>query len=172
MTRHLTNEELIDYLHESLSPQADARALAHLEQCAQCRSEYDAEAALSEALREHARATEREFPATLKAQIWSRVRSEEPSPWARFVAAFRPAIAVPVAAALAVGLYFGVNAMNGNGPSIEAAYYLQDHAAMTGTTPFSDRNTMPADLETTATLTNQTPVAVEAVQYTADAVGH
>lgn len=169
MTEHLTNERLIDYLHHALAPDADAAVYAHLEQCAQCRSEYDAEASLSEALRAHARATERELPPTLKAGIWSEIRAERPNAWQRFVSGFRPAVALPVAAVLAVGIYFGVQSGGAGAPSIEAAYYLNDHAAMNSTTPFSDHNANPVQIQTSAAYTSQKPVAVQAMSYTADA---
>ena len=173
MMQHLTNETILDYIHGALSPQEDAAVYAHLEQCAQCRSENDAELALGEALRAHAAATELEMPATLKAAIWSEIRAAKPSVWNRIVAGFRPAIALPVAAVLAVALYFGVSSLNNQGgPTIEAAYYLQDHAAMNGTVPFSDRNANPVDMESTVNTANETAVAIEATSYTADASQH
>lgn len=168
---HITFERLQDYLHGALPPQEDALVYAHLEQCAQCRAEHEAERTIGDSIRTYAAATEREFPPTLKAAIWSEIRAARPSVWTRLAASFRPAIALPVAAVLAAGIYFGVTNLSGNGPTIDAAYYLQDHADMTGTTPFSDRNVTPADMETAAVhAIDVRPVAVqEAATYTADA---
>lgn len=170
MMQHLTNGTLLDYIHGALSPQEDAAVYSHMELCELCREEHSAEVALSEALRAHAAATELELPATLKAAIWSRIRSAEPSAWNRFAARFRPAIALPVAAALALGLYFGATSVTKHGgPTIEAAYYLQDHAALNATVPFNDRSVTPMDLEAATGTNAQTPVAIEATVYTADA---
>ncbi|HET7813304.1 MAG TPA: anti-sigma factor [Candidatus Baltobacteraceae bacterium] len=171
MTQHLTNETLQDYIHSDLSPQEDAQVYTHLEQCADCRAEYDAENTIGESLRAYAAETERELPATLKAAIWSEIRSARPSFWSRFTASFRPAMALPVAAVIAAGVYFGVTNMGSPAsPSIEAAYYLQDHAAMNDTTPFSDRGGAPANLESASvSATDQQSVAIEATTYTADA---
>lgn len=172
MNQHPTIEKIVDYLHGALSPGEDAAMHSHLEACRTCSAEYDAEAALSEMLRAHAKQTEREFPATLKAAIWSRIRSAQPSAWSRFAGWFRPAVAVPVAAAIALAAYFGTSYGTSHGaPSIEAAYYLQDHAAVNSTVPFNDRATVnPVDLENSAAVnTQQTAVNIEAASYTADA---
>lgn len=172
MNQHITTETIVDYLHGALSPNEDAAVHAHLDACADCRSEYDAEAAMTEVLRAHAAQNEREFPATLKAEIWSRVRSAQPSAWSRLAGWFKPALAVPAAAAIAAAVYFGAGFNGGHGaPSIEAAYYLQDHAALNSTVPFNDRSSVnPADLENAAAVnTQQTAVNVEAASYTADA---
>lgn len=169
MMQHLTDEKLIDYLHEALSPQEDAAVYAHMETCPDCRKRYDAEVALSEMLRSHARRQEREMPPTLKAEIWNRIRASEVSAENRLWNWFRPAFALPVAAAIALGVYFGVSHSGSNPPLIEASYYLQDHAALNSTVPFNDRTSIdPADMETTAD-SHQTAVNVEAASYTADA---
>lgn len=172
MMQHLTSEKLIDYMHGALKPQEDAAVYAHLETCPECRKEYDAEAALTEMLRAHAVREEREFPATLKAEIWSRVRTADPSPWSRLAGWFKPAFAIPAAAALAIAAYFGTAYLGPHGaPAIEAAYYLRDHAALNSTVPFNDRGSVnPVDLEASATGTNQEiAVSVQAASYTADA---
>jgi predicted anti-sigma-YlaC factor YlaD len=170
MMQHLTNEKLIDYIHGALTPQEDASVYSHIEQCAACRSEHDAEVAIGEELRSYASASERELPPTVKAEIWARVRAGRPSVWSRFATGFRPAIALPIAAVFAAGLYFGTASLGSKGgPTIEAAYYLQDHAQMNGTVPFSDHSVMPTDMESAASTNEQTPVAIEAVTYTADA---
>ncbi len=173
MSQHLKTETLIDYMHGALSPQEDAAVHAHMEACEACRSEFDAEAAISEMLRSYAASEEREFPATLKAQIWSRIREARPSPWSSLIERLRPAVTLPIAAALALAAYFGTTYMSPHGsPSIEAAYYLQDHAALNSTIPFSDRTSInPVDLDngTAVDTSQQTAVNVEADSYTADA---
>jgi predicted anti-sigma-YlaC factor YlaD len=171
--QHLNNETLVDYMHGALTPQEDAAVYAHLEACETCRKEFEAEAALTEALRSYATREERELPPTLKAEIWSRIRSAQPSPWTRLRQWLRPAVAVPAAAAIALAAYFGVSYLGPQGaPSIEAAYYLQDHAALNSTVPFSDRSSVsPINLDNGngVDTTQQTAVRVETATYTADA---
>jgi anti-sigma factor RsiW len=172
MMQHLTNDQLLDYVHGELTPADDASVYAHIEQCEPCRAEYESEVALGEMLRAHAAREERELPSAVKAEIWERVRSGKPSAWSRAFGWMRPAIAVPVAAAIAVAAYFGTTHLGPQGaPAIEAAYYLQDHAAMNSTIPFSDHTSAnPVDLEAAAAVaTQQTAVNVEAASYTADA---
>ncbi len=170
MTQHLTNETILDYIHGALPPQEDAACYAHMELCGQCRTEHTNELALGELIRKHAAQTELEMPATLKAAIWSEIRAAKPSPWSNLLASLRPAVTLPIAAVLALGLYFGSSALAPqSAPEIDAAYYLQDHAALTGTVPFSDRNVRPMDMETATVVSSQQPVAIEAASYTADA---
>ena len=167
---HLTNEELIDYMHGELPPARDAAVYEHMESCKECRAAYDAEIAITELLRSNAREEEVEMPATLKAEIWSRVRSAQPSVWSRLAQWFRPAVAVPVAAAIALAAYFGTSYLGPQGaPAIEAGYYLQDHAALNGTVPFNDHSGAPADLMNAAPVDNQqVSVVVPPDEYTAD----
>lgn len=173
MMQHIQNETLIDYMHGGLSPEADAAVYAHLERCPECRAQFDGEAALTEMLRSYAAATDRDLPATLKAEIWSRVRSSEPSLWSRLRESLRPVLLVPTGLALAVAAYFGATLLTPHSaPMIEAAYYLQDHAALNSTVPFSDRSSStPVDLENGAMVapSEQTAVNIEPASYTADA---
>lgn len=168
---HLTHEQLIDYMHGAMGPVQDASVYEHLESCEPCRKVYDSELALTDLLRQHAALEEREFPATLKAEIWSRIRAEEPPVWARFASWVRLSFAVPVAAAIALAAYFGTSyPWTPPGPSIEAAYYLQDHAELNSTIPFSDRNAASADLMNATSVDNQqSAVPVSSAEYTADA---
>lgn len=170
--QHLTNEQLIDYLHREATPAADANALAHLESCAECRSHYEAEAQLSEVLRGYARDTERELPQGVVARIWDAVdRAETPVPfWERLTAFVRPAVAVPVAAMLLVATYFGLTTHRTDAaPAINAAYYFDDHAALNTTVPLSEGAAIPASLEHDETGADQRWVAVNASMTTADA---
>lgn len=172
MMQHLTNDILLDYVHGELTPADDAAAYAHIEACQACRSEYESEVALGEMLRANAALEERELPPAVKAAIWERVRAGKSSAWSRAFSWWRPAVAVPAAAVLAVAAYFGASYLGPHGaPSIEASYYLQDHAAMNSTIPFSDHTSAnPVDLEQAAAIdTQQTAVNVQAASYTADA---
>lgn len=158
---HLTIEQLVEYLHGELSPKEDAAAHAHLAQCEFCSKAYDSEAALSGMLREHARAEEREMPAGLLARIHDAIEHEgSSSAWQRLATFLRPAVAVPVAAALAVGLYLGVHSLRGTlgAPTIDASYYVENHAALTATTPFADESAMPVMLTSNDTAADQRPV--------------
>ena len=174
MTQHLTAEQLVDYLHNALSPGEDASIHAHLDDCARCRDEYAAEVSLTESLRKQALLEEREMPGAVKAAIWSEIRSARPSPMSRLAAFWRPAVALPLAAALALAVYFGPGMLNRQtavGPSIEAAYYLQDHAALNNTVPFGDRTgANPAALENPSpAFADQTTVNAQPARYMADA---
>jgi len=130
---HLTTAQLSDFVHGELSPANDALAHAHLADCGVCRAEYDAEIALGEALRAAAASEELEFPSIVKAVVWERIREMPPSPMARLSAWLRPLVAVPVAAALLVGVWFASPyAPHGAHPTVDAAYYLEAHAAESG----------------------------------------
>lgn len=171
--QHPTTEQLIDYVHSALPPEADAQMFAHLDDCTICRSEYAAEVALTELLQRQAVAEEREMPPMLKASIWQAIRQSEPSTADRLRAWFRPAYAIPVAAALLAGAFFGPAYLHGsraNVPeSIDAAYYLQDHAAMNGAVPFGDHSgASSSEFEMTSAI-DQTAVSPVPIVHTADA---
>jgi anti-sigma factor RsiW len=136
---HLTSAQLSDFVHGELSPANDALAHAHLADCGVCRAEYDAEIALGEALRAAAHAEELEFPSIIKAVVWERIREMPPSPVARLSAWLRPLVAVPVAAALLLGVWFASPyAPHGTSPTVDAAYYLEAHAASSGDSLLSE----------------------------------
>lgn len=168
---HLTYDLIIDYMHGELEPGQDAEVYEHMESCKECRKAYDAELAITDSLRAHAREEERELPSMVKAQIWSRVRSERPSLSSRLAQWLRPAVALPAAAALALAAYLGTSYFGSPGvPSIEAGYYLQDHAAVNGTVPFNDHGVMPTELMNSSTVDNQqSSVNVAPAEFTADA---
>ncbi len=169
--QHLSTTQLIDYIHGQLRPQDDALVHTHLDECALCREDYSAEIALTEMLRNQAALEERDLPPMLKAQIWSKIRAEQPTAIQRLVAFMRPAYALPIAAVVLLIAFFGPGYLHPQpaaAPSIDAAYYLQDHAAMNSTVPFGDHSgANPAALEETALKTDET--AVNGVFYTADA---
>ncbi len=163
-TQHLSPGDIVDYLHHELDAEADARALAHLEHCPSCAAEYEAQAHLNDALRVYARASERELPQGVVHRIWDAVERENARPGlaALVRALLRPAVAFPAAAALALALAIVIGFAiipHATAPTIDAAYYLDDHAALTGTVPFGDRAVLPSTLEHAATQTTAKTIA-------------
>jgi anti-sigma factor RsiW len=151
MNAHPNQEQLIDYLHGELAPGEDAALLQHLENCTSCRARYHDEIELSESLRTYARISERELPAGVRNAVWAAIESGERAPtWSqRLVAWLNPAVAFPVAAALVLAAFIGY----GSSPhhpatTIDATYYLDDHAALTSAVPFNEGNTVPTALYT------------------------
>lgn len=172
--QHLSNEQLLDYLHKALEPEQDARLHAHLDECSRCHADYAAEIGISELLRNQAAVEERELPPMLKASIWQAIRDDQPTPLQVFRGWLRPAYAIPVAAALLAAAFFAPAYLHGSNnnqtPTIDAAYYLQDHAAMNSTVPFGDHaGTTPSDFEMTSNV-DQTAVNTVPIVYTADAI--
>jgi hypothetical protein len=152
MTPHYDRETLIDYLHRELAPEADADLFEHLEACAPCRALHDEEASFGEALRSFVQSTELELPSMVKARVWDRVRNERPS-WVQRLRAWGPAIAVPVAAAVALAAYLGTPVLRQQHPAgaagIAAAYYLDEHNAEAQQNPLGP-GTAPAVYATDA----------------------
>lgn len=152
MNAHPNQEQLIDYLHGELAPGEDAALLLHLDSCAACRALFQHEVELSESLRAYARATEREMPAGVRNAVWAAIESGERAPsWPqRALALLHPAVAFPIAAVLVLAAFIGYgSSVHQNGTTIDAAYYLDDHAAVTSAVPFNEGNTVPAALFTT-----------------------
>jgi anti-sigma factor RsiW len=149
--QHPSTDQLVDYAHGELSAREDAAVHAHLAVCAGCAEAHDAEARLVELLRRHARAEERELPPGLATAIFARAASDSaPSPWSweRLLAALRPAVAVPVAAAVALAIYISAAGWHGSAKSdaIDAAYYIENHAALASTMPFEEGAAIPTML--------------------------
>jgi anti-sigma factor RsiW len=164
MNQHLNADLIVDFVRGELAPEDDALAHAHLQTCPACRAEYDLEVALRDALRAAARAEEVEMPSTIKAAIWEEIRQARPSPLARFAAFWRPALAVPVAAALLLGGYFASPYVGhtASAPTIDAAYYLEAHAAQTAQTPLSSTSASQA-IETSMADGQRAPALVRQV---------
>jgi|HubBroStandDraft_6_1064221.scaffolds.fasta_scaffold304240_2 predicted anti-sigma-YlaC factor YlaD len=154
MMDHLTNALLIDYLRRELPPEDDALVHAHLESCAACRNEYEIEVSLAEALRSAAAREELEFPSMIAAKVWEEIRTARPSPWARFTSFLQPAMAVPVAALLVLGIYFGSPFLtrHDDGPRIAATYYLEEHAAQQAENPLAEHGPASAQVIETSAL--------------------
>lgn len=138
---HYNADTLDDYLHGELGPERDAVIHAHLETCAPCRALYDEAATVRDWLRGAARAEERAFPSMIKARVWERVRTmpATPSLAERVRALWRPLIAVPVAAVLAVFVYAGIPHSSGPPAGVAATYLLEEHAAVASDNPLADR---------------------------------
>lgn len=160
---HATLEHIIDYLHGELEPAQDALVHQHLDSCAQCRAMHDEQARLSEALHVYAQASERDLPQGVVATIWDRVEREHarPSIFESLSALMRPAVALPIAAVLVAGVFFGSRFLQqpATANSIDVAYYLQDHAALTSTVPLHEGSVEPATLNSDVTATDQHWVA-------------
>jgi anti-sigma factor RsiW len=138
---HYTDDDLIDYLHGEVPDEVDARIHAHLALCSNCSARYDNEAGVGELLRASALSEERPFPPMIRAQVWATIRAAQPTPLERIRAFINPLVAVPVAAALALLMYFSVPIVRGNhatAPTVAAAYYFEEHAAEGLENPLAD----------------------------------
>lgn len=146
---HPTPEQLNDYVHGELPEQQDAAIHAHLASCAPCAEAHEMDARLGEILREHARAEERELPPGFAQRIVDAAIASEPhvAPWwETFARALRPAIAIPALAAIALAAYLAIGASNQGAvqtATIDAATYLDNHAALATDMPFAENGTMP-----------------------------
>jgi predicted anti-sigma-YlaC factor YlaD len=150
---HVTTETLIDYLHHELSAEDDAHVHVHLAQCAPCRGGYEAQAQLSERLRAFARSEERELPARVLFGVREQIARRRGPAWLRFDAVLRPAVGLPVAAAIVLAAAVGFSSLHPSlthAPSVAAAYYLDDHAALSNRLmPLSQPAAVPATLTNT-----------------------
>jgi len=137
---HPSIETIVDYLHGELSPPEDAAVYAHLAACPECDGKRSEELAITEALRAYAGATDRELPPSLATKIRTAAVQRRPSAWQRFLAELRPIVMVPAAAAVALAIYLGYSSWHRTAapPRIEAATYVNDHAAMAAGAPFGD----------------------------------
>jgi predicted anti-sigma-YlaC factor YlaD len=145
---HYDVDTLDDYLHGALGDERDAVIHAHLEACPECRAIYDESVNVRDWIRTAARAEELEFPSIVKARVFEAIRAQQPSFAGRLRALWRPAIALPIAAALAVFAYVGLPIVHGNSPSgVAATYLLEEHAAVASDNPLADRGLiLPASL--------------------------
>jgi predicted anti-sigma-YlaC factor YlaD len=138
---HYTIEIFDDYLHGELGSERDAVIHAHLEECTACRALYDESVGVREWIHSAAIAEEREFPSMIKARVWQAVRDRQPSLADRVRAWWRPMLAVPLAAAVAVLAFVGLPSLqHGTAPTgIAATYLLEEHAALASENPLADR---------------------------------
>lgn len=156
---HPTREQLVDFLHGELPARDDAAVHAHVAACGECAQAHADEAALTGLLRTHAAAEERELPESVVANIRAAV-AQKPSALERLRSALRPVILVPAAAAVAVALYIGFVTVRApvRATTIDAAYYVDSHAALSANAPFSEDAPMPAMLTSDASYSDERPV--------------
>ena len=147
--QHVSPEQLVEYLHGELPAGEDAAIHAHLAGCPACTEAYEAEARLVEMIRGHARAQELELPQGVVASIRAAVAADREPWWARLTASLRPlALGTAIAAGLLVGTLLSLRMWHSHAQAatIDASYYLQDHTALTATTPFGDCSGVPETL--------------------------
>jgi predicted anti-sigma-YlaC factor YlaD len=172
--KHITDDDLIDYLHHECTDALDARIHEHLGLCRDCRDRADAEARVGDWLRATAVTDERDFPSLIKANVWAEIHAAEPTLLDRVRRFMGPALALPVAAAIAVMMYFGVPIIRANGvptPTVAAAYYFEEHAAEGLENPLADHVTSSATLAfETAPMGQRSPLIDAADAATLDDV--
>ena len=140
---HLTSDLLIDYLHHELGPADDARVLAHLETCDECKHELDIEATITDRLRSIARAEELDLPLGMRSAIMTRIAGLRPSPWQALHKLLRPVVIVPFAAAVAAGAFFLTPVLSppaSPGAALPVSYYLEEHDVRAQENPLGDRS--------------------------------
>ena len=147
---HPTPEQLVDYLHGELPPPQDAAVHAHLAECSPCARAYEAESvAHANVLRAHARTQERELPYRVVAAIRDARRTTRQRP--RRGNSLR-ALSAPSSCSRprrrspsrCISESSGTPCAGAT--PIDAAYYVNNHAALTATTPFSEDAPIPAML--------------------------
>jgi predicted anti-sigma-YlaC factor YlaD len=145
---HYTADTLDDYLHGEIAADRDALIHAHLDGCADCRVLYEELAGVRDWIRNAAMADERDLPPMVKARVWAAVRTAPPTWQERLRGAWRPWLAVPVAAAIAGVAYLGVPGhFSAAHAGVSASYLLEEHAAGTADNPLADRGLIvPASL--------------------------
>jgi anti-sigma factor RsiW len=165
---HVRTETLLDFLHGELVPEDDARVHEHIASCASCRSEHDAQVRITEALRAHAYAEERDLPPRVVARVREHIDPQRrPAWWQHVTASLRPAVAMPVAAVLLLAAILGFSSIRPafvRVPTIAAAYYIDDHAALsTRFLPFAQTAAVPATLNGTLGSTSASVAAADSM---------
>jgi predicted anti-sigma-YlaC factor YlaD len=159
---HPPLEQLVEFLHGELPAPQDALVHAHLAACSQCANAYEAEASLTEILRAHATSQERELPGAIAAAIRDAIeRPRQARAWEMIRSMLRLVLVIPAAAAIAVALYFGTSAWHHRPAAatpINAAYYVDNHAALTADAPFSEDAPIPVVLTSGDTAGAEQPV--------------
>lgn len=153
---HITLEELTDYVHGELPSQRDAAVHTHIAGCATCAEAHDTEVRLGEVLREHARAEERELPLGFAQRIIDAATASKPQtvPWWESLArVLRPAVAIPAVVAIALAVYLAVAGSHQGTEqmaTIDAATYIDNHAALSSDMPFGESSTVPTAFASTS----------------------
>jgi len=151
---HPSIERIVDYLHGELSAAEDAAMHAHLAGCPSCEERRSEEATLTEILRADARARERDLPPAVVARVRAAVLRAPQPMWRSLFAPLRPAVLVPLAAAVALAIYAGVTLRHSaTAPTaIAAQAYVDRHAALARISPFAEEESphivLSADAQT------------------------
>jgi anti-sigma factor RsiW len=162
--QHVSPETLVEYLHGELPAAQDASVHAHLAQCRECTDAYEAEAALTEMIRGHCRAEERDLPQGVVLRIREAVEASHVPWWQRLSSSLRPlAVGTAIAAGLLFGTFLSLRGWHSHAQAstIDAAYYLDDHSALAPTTPFGEGAAMPDSLNNGTTESEERPAADE-----------
>ncbi len=144
---HPTIEQIVDYLHGELPAAEDAAMHAHLAGCGSCEQRRAEELSLTERLRAHARAGERDLPPRVVTNIRAAIADRRTSGLLkRLRSGLHPILILPAAAAIALICYAGFGAWRGAlaPTAIDAAYYVDEHASMATIAPFSEDATPAA----------------------------
>jgi anti-sigma factor RsiW len=138
---HPSIEQIVDYLHGELPVAEDAAMHAHLTGCRSCDERRTEELALTERLRANARAQERDLPPSVVAKIRDAIEERcTSSLLERLRGGLRPIFILPAAAAIALIVFAGFGEWRAaTAPTpIDAAYYVDEHAAMATVSPFGE----------------------------------
>ncbi|HEY9086254.1 MAG TPA: hypothetical protein VIN40_10030 [Candidatus Tyrphobacter sp.] len=151
---------LIDYVHRELIAEEDAAVHTHLAACEPCKGAYEEQARITERLRAHAYAEERDLPYAVVARVRERVAGQARVAWWQHLnLVFRPVVGLPVAAAFVLAALLGYSSLkpHAGAPTIAAAYYLDAHSALTNmATPFAQPAAVPASLQDSGKSATQT----------------
>lgn len=129
---------LVDYERGELDAARDAAMFEHLQACPACHAQWQTDLAVVESLRTVL--PEQEFPTAVVAGVRQAIHAQrEPSFAERLRAVLRPAIALPVAAAiLIVGGVLEVR-HSAPQPALPGMFFVREHVAQTAGLPSSDR---------------------------------
>jgi anti-sigma factor RsiW len=132
---------LVDYERGELDAARDAAMHAHLQTCASCRSEWEADLALVDSLRAWSAREERDFPASIMAGVRQATRREPQVAFLdRLRAVLRPEYAAPVAAAVIIaGGVLGYHRAHTPQPTLTGMDYVREHVAQTAGMASTDR---------------------------------
>ena len=160
----MSPETIVEYLHGELPAGEDASVHAHLAQCRECSEAYEAEASLTEMIRGHCRAEERDLPQGVVLRIREAVAASERPWWHRLTSSLRPlAVGTAIAAGLLFGTFMSLRGWHSHAQAstIDAAYYLDDHSSLAPTTPFGEGAALPNSLNNGTTESEEHPAADE-----------
>jgi anti-sigma factor RsiW len=162
--QHASPETLVDYLHGELPAGEDASIHAHFAECRECSEAYEAEVSLSEMIRGHCRAEERDLPQGVVLRIRDAVAASQVPWWNRLTTSLRPlAVGTAIAAGLLFGTFLSLRTWHSHAQAsaIDAAYYLDDHSSLASTTPFGEGAALPGSLSEGMIESEEQPAADE-----------